>query len=91
MEVVNCGTGNKIPYAVQDSIISFNGGELMLDLARYERDVARTLDICRDKFGGLVMRRRLKFRLESMSMWRLRTSAFRHRRLQLKMRNSRRK
>ncbi len=55
MEVVNCGTGNKIPYAVQDSIISFNGGELMLDLARYQRDFARTLDICRDKFGGLVM------------------------------------
>lgn len=55
MEIVNQGTGNKIPYEVQGSIISFNSGELTLDLARHQRDFGRTLDICRDKFGGLTM------------------------------------
>lgn len=55
MEIVNQGTGNKIPYEVQGSVISFNSGELTLDLARHQRDFGRTLDICRDKFGGLTM------------------------------------
>lgn len=55
MELANWGRGKKIAYEVQGSVISFNGGELTLDLARHQRDFARTLDICRDKFGGLTM------------------------------------
>lgn len=55
MEIINQGTGKKIPYEVQGTFIAFNEGELALDLRKYERDFARTLDICRDKFGGLTM------------------------------------
>lgn len=55
MEIVNQGKGNKIPYELQGSVVSFNDGELTLDLAKHQRDFARTLDICRDKFGGLIM------------------------------------
>lgn len=55
MEIVNQGKSNKIPYEMQGTVVSFNGGELTLDLEKHQRDFARTLDICRDKFGGLTM------------------------------------
>lgn len=55
MEITNWGRGNKIFYEVQGSVISFNDGELTLDLAKHQRDFARTVDVCQDKFGGLTM------------------------------------
>lgn len=55
MEIVNQGGGSKIAYEVQGSVLIFNEGELTLDVKKHQRDFARTLDICRDKFGGLTM------------------------------------
>jgi len=55
MEIINVGGGAKVSYEAEGSVLIFNGGELTLDLAKHQRDFARELDICRDKFGGLTM------------------------------------
>ena len=45
--------GEKIPYAVKGSKITFDD-ELMVNVQRFERDDPAHIDICRDRFGNLV-------------------------------------
>lgn len=54
MKVIEKNSGAKIPYEVSGTRIIFGDDELMLNLARYERDDANHIDICRDRFGNLV-------------------------------------
>jgi hypothetical protein len=52
--VVEMNEGEKIPYAISGNKITFGDDELTLNLAKYERDAAAHIDICRDKYGTLV-------------------------------------
>lgn len=54
MKIIEKNEGVKIPYEVQGGKIVFNDDELTLNLARYERDDANHIDICRDRRGNLV-------------------------------------
>ena len=54
MKIIEKNEGAKIPYEVKGDKIVFNDDELTLNLARYERDDANHIDICRDKMGNLV-------------------------------------
>lgn len=49
------GTGNTISYELTGSVLSFNDGELMINLKKYEKDFPRQLDICEDGYGCLCM------------------------------------
>lgn len=55
MQVINKNEGSKIPYKLTKTKISFNDGELTLDLERYQRDWDVTIDICRNKDNMLVI------------------------------------
>ncbi len=55
MQVINKNDGSKIPYKLTKTKISFNDGELTLDLERYRRDWDVTIDICRNKDNMLVI------------------------------------
>ena len=49
-------TGTKfIDYEIDGNVISFEDGELMLNLKKKERDYEVTIDICKDWMQGLVM------------------------------------
>lgn len=50
MNVVEVNTGEKIPYTVSKSKITFDD-ELMLNLQKLERDFDVCIDICIDKYG----------------------------------------
>ena len=73
MKVVEVNVGEKIPYTVSKTKVTFND-ELMLNLAKLERDFDVSVDICIDKFGMLVTglgvkyMHRLKFLQDSMSI-----------------------
>ena len=54
MVVVEKTEGEKISYAVEGNVISFRDGELIMNLAKYERDSANHIDICLDHSGCLV-------------------------------------
>lgn len=54
MKIIEKNDGAKIPYEVEGTKIVFNDDELTLNLARYERDGANHIDICRDRMGNLV-------------------------------------
>lgn len=54
MKIIEKNEGVKIPHEVKGDKIIFNDDELALNLARYERDDANHIDICRDKCGNLV-------------------------------------
>ena len=54
MKIIEKNEGVKIPYEIKGDKIVFNDDELTLNLARYERDDANHIDICRDRFGNLV-------------------------------------
>lgn len=47
--------GSYIKYEVTGNIISFNDGDLMLNLARYERDFEIVVDICKNELGNLLI------------------------------------
>lgn len=53
MIIINKNEGKKIPYEVTGTKITFDD-EIMCNLAKYERDDANHLDICRDAYGNLV-------------------------------------
>ncbi len=53
MNIIHKNDGAKIPYTVNGSKITFDD-EVMYNLAKYERDEASHIDLCRDKFGNLV-------------------------------------
>lgn len=54
MKIIEKNEGAKIPYEVKGDKIIFNDDELTLNLARYERDDANHIDICRDKMRNLI-------------------------------------
>lgn len=54
MEIINANEGTKIGYEVTGNKIIFDD-ELMLNLAKYERDDPMHIDVCRDEFGCLCM------------------------------------
>lgn len=49
------GEGRTIPYELDGNVLSFNDGELMINLEKREMDFPRQLDICQDEYGGLCM------------------------------------
>lgn len=53
-KVVNVNEGRKVDYEINGNKIIFND-ELMLNLAKYERDDPMHIDICEDGFGCLCM------------------------------------
>lgn len=54
MKVIEKNSGLKIVYGINGSMIFLGDDEMALNLARYERDDANHIDICRDKYGNLV-------------------------------------
>ena len=50
MKVVEVNVGEKIPYTVSKTKVTFDD-ELMLNLAKLERDFDVSVDICIDKFA----------------------------------------
>ena len=53
MKVVEVNVGEKIPYTVSKTNVSFDD-EVLLILSKLERDFDVSVDICIDKFGMLV-------------------------------------
>ena len=53
MTVIEANVGEKIPYIVRGSKITFDD-ELMLNLAKLERDDPISVDICMTKLGMLT-------------------------------------
>ena len=53
MTVIEANVGEKIPYVVRRSKITFDD-ELMLNLAKLERDDPISVDICMTKLGMLT-------------------------------------
>lgn len=49
------GSGHTVKYELEGNRLSFNDGELMLDLEKREMDFPRHLDICQDEYGSLCM------------------------------------
>jgi len=47
--------GNTIKFAISGNRITFGDDELTINIERHEREFDNTLDLCRDKFGNLVM------------------------------------
>lgn len=46
---------NVVEYEVNGNKIDFEDGSLIINLARREADETRTIDICRDIFGDIVI------------------------------------
>ncbi len=44
-----------VDFEIDGNVISFDDGELMLNLKKKERDYDVTIDLCRDWMQGLVM------------------------------------
>lgn len=61
MIIVDRNTGRKIDYAVDGTKLSFADGELTLNLARYQQDIAVTKDIMADSEGFLTTGRGLYY------------------------------
>jgi hypothetical protein len=55
MIIVEKEPGTKIEYSAAGNMVSFRGGELSLDLSRFERDFPVHIDICENAFGMLTM------------------------------------
>ncbi len=53
MIIIHKNEGTKISYTANGANITFND-EVMLNLAKYERDEASHIDLCCDNFGNLV-------------------------------------
>ena len=53
MKVIEVNVGEKIPYTTSGTKITFDD-ELMLNLAKLERDFDVNVDICIDKYGMIV-------------------------------------
>lgn len=53
MNVVEVNSGDKIPYTVSKTKVTFDD-ELMLNVAKLERDFDVVVDICIDRFGMVV-------------------------------------
>lgn len=55
MIIVEKEPGTKVEYSASGNRISFRGGELSLDLSRFERDFPVHIDICENAYGMLTM------------------------------------
>lgn len=55
MQVIEKNVGPKVEYDTQSTYLAFRESEIMLDLAKYERDFPVHIDICENKFGMLTM------------------------------------
>lgn len=55
MKIINKEEGRKVAYAVDKTVLSIGGGELMADLQRYQRDFPVHLNICLNEYGMLNM------------------------------------
>lgn len=53
--VIEKNEGEKIPYEIATTKITFGDDELMVNLKMRERDEEVTLDICKDTQGGLTV------------------------------------
>ncbi len=49
------GEGATIGYELIGNTLSFNDGELMINLAKREKDFPLQVDICEDEYGDLCM------------------------------------
>ena len=53
--IIQKNEGAKIAYEVSGNKITFGDDELTMNLKTHERDDAAHIDVCRDKYGNLVM------------------------------------
>ena len=53
MKVIEVNVGEKIPYTVSTTKVTFDD-ELMLNLSKLERDFDVSIDICIDRYGMIV-------------------------------------
>ncbi len=49
------GSGPTVQYELMGKTLSFNDGELMINLAKREKDFPLQIDICEDEYGDLYM------------------------------------
>lgn len=54
MVVLEKNAGNKIPYDVSGTKVTLND-ELMINVAKYQRDVDAVIDICANEYGNLIV------------------------------------
>ena len=55
MKIIQKTGGPKIAHTIRGNKITFGDDELTLNLERWERDEDNHIDLCRDKFGNLIM------------------------------------
>lgn len=55
MTEIRLGDGPTVQYELMGNTLSFNDGELMINLEKREKDFPRQIDICEDEYGGLCM------------------------------------
>ncbi len=55
MQVIEKNIGPKVDYEASNTYLAFRESELLLDLAKYERDFLVHIDICENEFGMLTM------------------------------------
>ena len=55
MKVTELNEGKKIAYAVKKTVLTLDGGRIALDLQKYQKDYAVTLDFMTDGEGNLLM------------------------------------
>ena len=55
MNIIEKNEGEKIVFAINGNHITFGDDELTINLEPHEREFENSLDICRDRFGNLVM------------------------------------
>ncbi|MEW6540557.1 MAG: hypothetical protein AB1402_02930 [Bacillota bacterium] len=55
MITVEKNQGDKVAYELQGNVLAFRGGELALDLSRYERDFPVHIDVCSNEYDMLVV------------------------------------
>lgn len=55
MTEIRLGDGPTVQYELMGNTLSFNDGELMINLAKREKDFPHQIDICEDEYGDLCM------------------------------------
>jgi hypothetical protein len=55
MITVEKNQGDKVAYELQGDVLAFRGGELALDLSKYERDFPVHIDVCSNEYDMLVV------------------------------------
>lgn len=53
MNIIKMNTGEKIPYGVSETAISFNAGEIEIDLAARQKDIAVFINLFWSEGGTL--------------------------------------